>query len=56
MQEDFTTKKKEGLNEIKVKYNELCAKVNIDAKAIEEAIRKGKNVVRPISSSSYNAL
>lgn len=40
MQGEFTTKKMQGLKEIKDKFNELSSKVKIDAMAVIEALKK----------------
>jgi hypothetical protein len=37
--EEYAGKKKTGLDEIKKRFNELSAKVNIDAMAIQEALK-----------------
>jgi hypothetical protein len=39
MQEEYKSKKAEGLKEIKDQFNEKSAQVKIDAKAVTEAIR-----------------
>ena len=38
--ERYNEKKKNGLQDIKNKYNELCQKVNVDTKALTQAIQK----------------
>jgi hypothetical protein len=36
--DSYNEKKKNGLQDIKNKYNELCQKVNVDTKALTQAI------------------
>ena len=44
MTEDFNKKKREGLAEIKDKFNGLAQKVKIDANQIKEVLKQGKKV------------
>jgi hypothetical protein len=39
MLEEFNTRKKEGLTEIKEKYNALASQINIDSSALQSIIR-----------------
>lgn len=42
LNEELNNKKKEGLATIKEKYNNLCTKINIDATALQEAIKNSR--------------
>jgi predicted house-cleaning noncanonical NTP pyrophosphatase (MazG superfamily) len=49
MTEDFNKRKREGLAEIKDKFNRLAQKVKIDANQIKEVLKCGKKVAKQVA-------
>jgi hypothetical protein len=49
MTEDFNRRKREGLTEIKEKFNGLAQKVKIDANQIKEVLKCGKKGAKPVA-------